>query len=680
MEGAMSLSRLPGAAESHFRLEIDGLDEALELRGFESRDHALNRDYRFLIEAFCEQDPAGLHGAACRLCIRTGEGEVVHHGLLGGSEAVAHAADGRLWRLEMHSPLHPMTLRRRDRSFVDTDPLALCQQLVREACPQIAEIRVQVSRAPQTREFIVQYRESDLEFFDRLARWHGWFWTVFDEGGSAVLLIGDDTTALPVAARVSLVPQGGEVRAEATLQSLQRRVGLHSGAVSVRDYNYRSPEQWPISAEARSAHGGRGRVDATGEDARDADEAAWLATIRQQAIDAEAHVLQASGDVRHLRPGMVLDIGQAGDMEGEYLVTAISHRASQAAAVGLGGEADGPTYACELLLLPHQMPWRPAPPPPGRQQGLFQARVEARGEPVPLLDEQGRYRIRLGFDGADHPPAEASHPVRLATPYAGRDHGMHFPLHDGTEVVVGGIDGGLERPLILGALANPEQPLPVTDQNASENRLRTAAGNELLMVDTRGEERIELFNRDRANRLVLDAAEAGHRVELVSEQGELRLEAAQQMHIEVGGNSDIEVGGDSETRIQGAQRLSTREGDIETSAEGELRMTAGQALHLRSEEDGMQLSAGADLVAEAGGSASLQARDGDVSLLADNGRLSLSAGNTLSLLGEGGGQVQIGQAGAGLEIDSSGNVVIKGASIKLNAPSITVKGSSIGSN
>ena len=46
---------------------------------------------------------------------------------------------------------------------------------------------------------------------------------------------------------------------------------------------------------------------------------------------------------------------------------------------------------------------------------------------------------------------KASAPIRMAQPYAGTGHGMHFPLHKGTEVLLTFIDGDPDRPIIAAA-------------------------------------------------------------------------------------------------------------------------------------------------------------------------------------------------------------------------------------
>lgn len=69
----------------------------------------------------------------------------------------------------------------------------------------------------------------------------------------------------------------------------------------------------------------------------------------------------------------------------------------------------------------------------------------------------------------------------MMQPYAGQDMGMHAPLHKGTEVLLSFIDGDPDRPVISGAIPNPETPGPVNDGNQTMVRLKSGGGNVIHM-------------------------------------------------------------------------------------------------------------------------------------------------------------------------------------------------------
>jgi hypothetical protein len=124
--------------------------------------------------------------------------------------------------------------------------------------------------------------------------------------------------------------------------------------------------------------------------------------------------------------------------------------------------------------------------------GTMHAHIDAEGSgEYAELDDHGRYKIRLPFDiNDDHGDGKASAFVRMAQPYAGTEHGMHFPLHKGTEVLLTFIDGDPDRPIIAGAVPNPDTMSPVTSANQSESVIKTAGDNKIRIEDRVGTERI----------------------------------------------------------------------------------------------------------------------------------------------------------------------------------------------
>jgi len=78
----------------------------------------------------------------------------------------------------------------------------------------------------------------------------------------------------------------------------------------------------------------------------------------------------------------------------------------------------------------------------------------------------------------------------MAQPYAGSNHGMHFPLHKDTEVLLTFIDGDPDRPIIAAAVPNPETKSPVNANNQTMSAITTAGGNKIHIEDQAGSERI----------------------------------------------------------------------------------------------------------------------------------------------------------------------------------------------
>ncbi|MFW5640950.1 MAG: phage baseplate assembly protein V, partial [Thermodesulfobacteriota bacterium] len=125
--------------------------------------------------------------------------------------------------------------------------------------------------------------------------------------------------------------------------------------------------------------------------------------------------------------------------------------------------------------------------------GTINATIDAEGSgEYAELDDQGRYKVRFPFDLSGRDGGKASHWVRMAQPYAGTDHGMHFPLHKGTEVLLTFIEGDPDRPIIAGAVPNPEKPSVIQDETQTKAAITTSGQNKIHFEDQQGIQRILL--------------------------------------------------------------------------------------------------------------------------------------------------------------------------------------------
>ena len=169
-------------------------------------------------------------------------------------------------------------------------------------------------------------------------------------------------------------------------------------------------------------------------------------------------------------------------------------------------QAEQGGYTNRFTCIPEDVAYRPRqitaiPQVPG----ILTARIE-RYVGDNLLDEEGRYQVRLPFDENPDVDREPSRPVRMAQPYSGKDYGIHFPNHEGNEVVLAFIEGDIDRPIALGTVPNPymHTPVPNTKRKLSsqnpylgssaakgtyketKNVIRTERGHQLVMDDDDG--------------------------------------------------------------------------------------------------------------------------------------------------------------------------------------------------
>jgi len=139
------------------------------------------------------------------------------------------------------------------------------------------------------------------------------------------------------------------------------------------------------------------------------------------------------------------------------------------------------SYTNTFRAVPQGFTYRPPRRTPkpviaGLVTGVIQLGPNGEKGGVAQMDAEGRYWVELHFDTAQPGAQRASHPIRLAQPFAGPSYGMHFPLRRGTEVAVAFSNGDIDRPVIVGALYNAASPSPVVSSNATKHQIKTASG------------------------------------------------------------------------------------------------------------------------------------------------------------------------------------------------------------
>ena len=165
-------------------------------------------------------------------------------------------------------------------------------------------------------------------------------------------------------------------------------------------------------------------------------------------------------------------------------------------------------------------PERKTPNP--RVPGTINAHMYADGDRYAELDDDGRYKVRPLFHtvpppdgGADSPNNAAQAPkpmqaIRMAQPHGGPDEGLHFPLRRGTEVLLTFVDGNPDRPVVAGAVPNPDNPSVITSKDQTKCRIQTSGGEhpEETLIEIENDEtrrRMTLYSPHKATRLRLGA-------------------------------------------------------------------------------------------------------------------------------------------------------------------------------
>ncbi len=335
-------------------------------------------------------------------------------------------------------------------------------------------------------EFVVQFAECDLAFISRLAEHAGIsFFFVHDEERDAIVFTDHPGGFQPAPeGRMATFQPRGEQR---EVYRIEGRTRLIPAAYVVQDYNYRKPEL-DVTGSVESALGFAGGVVEFGSHHKTPEAGKALARIRAEEREATRHVYEGQSDLGWFGAGMRVEIeGHARLEQNQLLLVEVVHHIVQAVGV-FGGKVEE-RYTNTFSAIDATLTFRPPRiTPKPRIHGLLTGVVEQEPEAAiaghAVLDEDGRYTIRFLFDTAPVGQLKASRPVRMLQPHAGPDYGIHFPLKPGVEVLLAFVNGDPDRPLIVGAVPNPETPSPVVRKSALKNRIKTVSGILIEMKDT----------------------------------------------------------------------------------------------------------------------------------------------------------------------------------------------------
>ncbi|XXX80610.1 type VI secretion system tip protein TssI/VgrG [Sorangium sp. So ce134] len=384
-----------------------------------------------------------------------------------------------------------LTLTETSEIFMDlTVPEIIQRKLERAGLHQGDDFELRLLSAYPSREYVVQYKETDLQFVSRLAEHLGISYFFEHRDGRDVVVFSDANGGFrPVAGggRAQFYPRGdriGVYRLEGTTRTVP-------GRYVVKDYNYRTPHV-PLMAAATVSDAPGGDIVDYGAHFKTPDEAERMAVLRAEELRAGRKVFDGASDVQRLGAAarLTLEGHPRGDLE--LLLVEVRHRLQQATLnAGTGEER---AYANEFGAIPFSTTYRPPRvTPKPRVHGVITGVIDAAAKgQYAEVDDAGRYRVRFLFDTSGPEDGKASRLIRMAQPHAGAGYGFHFPLRSGVEVILTFIDGDPDRPIIAGAVPNPQTPSTVDAKNARRNVIRTGGGNEINIDDNEGEERIKL--------------------------------------------------------------------------------------------------------------------------------------------------------------------------------------------
>jgi type VI secretion system secreted protein VgrG len=532
-----------------------------------------------------------------------------------------------------------------------------------------------------TRQYTIQFNETDLRFATRLMEEEGWFYffqhtasahtlvianqnTAFQAIPNATMYIvggGDDTCHLTdfnlgsVTVRGKMTLQDYEpVSPDALIQSVQPTV-LKTGGAAARD-DFR----WPAAVSYTNESGTDPSANASDNIQQDGTVVANRAKWEMEAAEAVATLYDGACRFGGMVAGGTFTVSSqpASTYDGTYVVRSVAHHSADDTWLNQGSVA---SYSNRFSAFLSATTWRePIVTPRPRMTGIYTALVMGpqssagstinvqSGEEI-YTDDMARVKVRFYWDWRAESTGSNAVWARVIQPWAGKGWGVQFTPRVGTEVAVAFVDGDPDRPIVIGGLYNGAQaPIYLTtDKNKSGLRTRstlsggTSNFSELTFDDTSGSELI-----------------------FVHAEKDMFTEIENNQTLTVDNCRIVTVKQNETVAIQNNQTITVTQNRAVTVSQGNSTFEVSKGNHTETIDQGnrsITVSTGNNSLTVSAGNHSETISAGNYSINVNAGKMTVQAAQSLELT--------VGQSS--IQLSPSG--------ITISAPQISLKGSATGS-
>jgi len=506
------------------------LFEAWRLDAHES----LSRDFEIRVDIVSERADLDLHalpGKAALVELRRCDGSTRRfHGLVFEFSFERHVQRCAHYRIVLRPWLALLWHRRNHRIFHDQNVEQQTRTLLAEYAGSDWTHEALDGDRVCTDAF--QLGDTDHDYLHR--RWEdlGWHYRYEHRADGHRLVLGADSAACPAIdgeRGITWRSADGLVHRGFTAFGASRRIASERYAATAYDYkqpapahasltSLRAPVQRNAALESREYRGAYGLP---------ADAAQAIVRTRLDELDGSTFGFDAVGNDDRVQAGrsFVLEGSLArarfgAAVEGrEFLIVQARHTFAIAHEAVSGVDlADAGAYRCRVSCAPLRSPWRPgrgySSAPPAAPSPQTATVVGPAGADL-HTDPDNRVRVQFHWDREGAGDQRSSAWIRVATPWAGAENGIHSTPRVGAEVLVHWLDGNPDRPIILGCLHNRDQMSPwrlPAQQALTGIRTRELGGggnragghgNQLVFDDTPGQLQAQLRSDQQASELSL---------------------------------------------------------------------------------------------------------------------------------------------------------------------------------
>ncbi len=664
-----------------------------------SGEESVSAPFEFTVDLLSVKariDGQGLLKKPLRLELDGPDGSTRHiHGLIRRFVQLGRHEELVSYRAEIVPWLWFLTLATDCRIFQNLTTVDIITKVFQDAGYTQFAVRCQPGR---TREYCVQYRETNFNFVSRLMEEDGIFYFFEHTSSGHTLVLADTPNAfatLPGQSAVEMHIEETRPHETDVITRLELVDGVHTDAVTLRDYD---PLQPSLVLEGEAAgngdRSGAKQYDYPGGFTRLAD-GDRNAKVRVEQLESLGLAIDGDGNVRSFTPGYRFDLSghYYSGANRSYSLLRVAHNGT-AGDYRSASDGAGFAYNNSFVAIPQGVPFRPAPIAArpivhGTQSAVV---VGPSGEEI-FVDSHGRVKVQFFWDRVGTHDEKSSCWVRVSSTWAGKGWGFIQIPRIGQEVLIDFLEGDPDQPIVVGRVYNAEQVVPYalpTNMTQSGTKSRSSKGggtddfNEIRFEDKKGSEQLFIHaQKDELHEVENDRTRTVGHDESVSVGNDQSISVAKNRTRDVGDDETVSIGKNQSISVGADQSLSVDKNRTKSVTKDESTDVGANRTESVGKDETITIGANRtetvskDEKVEIGGERTLSvAKDEKVSI---GKKYVLTAGDEIVL--------KTGEAS--ITMKKNGDIVIKGNNVSINASgkinakasaAITMKGSTIGQN
>ena len=419
----------------------------------------------------------------------------------------------KLYSMKVCPPLWRTGLRQNFRIFQNEDIESILGTILQEN--GVTEWSPLFSEPHPSREFCVQYGETDYDFLCRMAAEEGIFF--YEEHAQKStdqsLVLCDTVRYLPESFEIPWNPNTRTEVSTLCISQFRYSAQIRPSSVVTKDYTFKRPG-WAGRFDQEGQYQDYQRTQYEVYDYPGRFKGAHGQNFARWQMDGwrnNAETARGTSRSPEIWPGrrIVLTGHPQANLNREWQVVASELHGEQPQAVP-GRSGSGTTLNNHFAVIPADRTWRPQPLLKPLVDGPQSAVVTGPAGEEIFCDEHGRVRVKFNWDRYNPSNQDSSCWIRVAQAWAGTGFGNLAIPRVGQEVIVDFLNGDPDQPIIMGRTYHQENRTPgslpgtKTQMTIRSKTYKGSGFNELKFDDATGKEQVYIHAQKNMNTEVLN--------------------------------------------------------------------------------------------------------------------------------------------------------------------------------